>query len=45
MGLLRVLPRPVLGMLDAWSYRIAQRRARERQQKWLQRKAAATKLG
>jgi hypothetical protein len=40
---LRVLPRPLLGALDAWSHRIAQRRARQRQQRWLARKAAAGK--
>lgn len=37
--LLRALPRPVREALDAWSYRIAQRRARQRQQRWAQRKA------
>jgi hypothetical protein len=41
--MLRSLPGPVIGMLDAWSHRIAQRRARQRQQKWLQRRAAAAK--
>lgn len=34
---LRLLPGPVLALLDAWSYRIAQRRARERQRRWAQR--------
>ena len=34
------LPRPLLSVLDAWSRRVARRRAALRQQKWLQRKAA-----
>jgi hypothetical protein len=38
--LLRLLPRPLLAALDAWSYRVARRRAEERQRKWLQRKSA-----
>lgn len=38
--LVQALPRPLLRALDAWSHRVAQRRARERQLKWLQRKAA-----
>ena len=33
------LPQPLLRVLDAWSHRIAQRRARERQRKWLARVA------
>lgn len=37
--LLHLLPVSVLGMLDAWSHRVAQRRALERQRKWLERKA------
>jgi hypothetical protein len=36
----RLLPAPLLALLDAWSHRVAQRRLRERQQRWLQRKAA-----
>lgn len=36
----QALPRPVLGLLDAWSYRVARRRARQRQLQWQQRKAA-----
>lgn len=39
---LRQLPSPLLSLLDAWSYRIAQRHARQRQQRWLSRKAAAS---
>lgn len=37
---LRLLPVPLRAALDAWSYRVAQRRARERRQRWLQRSAA-----
>jgi hypothetical protein len=37
--LLKRLPAPLLGALDAWSHRIARRRAEERQRKWLERKA------
>ena len=37
----RSLPAPVLGALDAWSHRVARRRALTRQQLW-QRKKAAT---
>jgi len=37
----RHLPRWLVRALDAWSYRLAQRRARERQQRWLARKAAS----
>ncbi|HVE54576.1 MAG TPA: hypothetical protein VNB23_14445 [Ramlibacter sp.] len=36
----RALPRPLLVLLDAWSHRVARRRARERQRKWLQSRAA-----
>jgi len=39
--LLQLLPAALVRPLDAWSHRIAQRRALERQQKWLQRKAQA----
>jgi hypothetical protein len=38
--ILRVLPGPVLGVLDAWSQRVARRRWEQRQRKWLQRKLA-----
>ena len=37
---IRFLPGPLLAVLDAWSHRVAQRRARERRQRWLQRDAA-----
>lgn len=37
----RSLPAPVLGALDAWSHRVARRRALKRQLKWQQQKAAA----
>ena len=37
----RSLPAPVLRALDAWSHRVARRRALKRQQKWQRRKAAA----
>jgi hypothetical protein len=37
----RSLPTPVLAALDAWSHRVARRRALKRQQKWQQQKAAA----
>ena len=37
---LHALPRPLLGLLDAWSHRIALRRAQQRQQKWQRRQAA-----
>lgn len=40
-ALLQWLPAPLLSLLDAWSYGVAQRRARERQQRWLRRQAAA----
>lgn len=35
----QALPRPVLGLLDAWSHRVARRRWRERQQKLARRHA------
>ena len=35
--LVQALPRPVLGLLDAWSHRVARRRWRERQQKLARR--------
>lgn len=38
--LLRGLPGPLLRMLDAWSHRVAMRKARERQQRWAARQAA-----
>lgn len=37
---LQLLPSPLLRALDAWSHRVALRRASARQQLWLQRKAA-----
>jgi hypothetical protein len=37
---LRVLPAPVLRLLDAWSLRIARQRAQRRQQQWARRKLA-----
>jgi len=37
----RSLPAPVLGALDAWSLRVARRRAMKRQQLWQRKKAAA----
>ncbi|MEJ8835470.1 hypothetical protein [Ramlibacter sp. AN1133] len=38
--LVRSLPAPVLRALDAWSHRVARRRALKRQQKWQRQKAA-----
>ena len=38
--LVQQLPGPLLKALDAWSHRVARRRAAERQRLWLQRKAA-----
>jgi len=38
---LRRLPAPVRRALDAWSHRVARRRALERQRAWQRRKAAA----
>ena len=40
--LVQRLPAPLLKMLDAWSHRVARRRAQRRMLKWQQRKAAAT---
>jgi len=37
----RHLPKWLVRPLDAWSYRLAQRRAQQRHQKWLARQAAA----
>ena len=37
--LLKVLPGPVLRLLDAWSYRVAQRRQQRRREAWLARRA------
>ena len=37
---IRVLPAPVLRLLDAWSLRIARQRAQRRQQQWARRKLA-----
>jgi hypothetical protein len=34
------LPQWLVRSLDAWSYRVARRRARERQRRWLARTAA-----
>jgi hypothetical protein len=39
--LVQQLPAPLLKALDAWSHRIARRRAQHRMLKWQQRKAAA----
>lgn len=36
--LLRGLPGPLLRQLDAWSHRVALRRARERQERWARSK-------
>ena len=36
----RNLPEPVLRALDAWSHRVARRRALKRQQKWQRQKLA-----
>jgi len=38
---IRSLPAPVLRALDAWSHRVARRRALERQRRWQLQKAAA----
>lgn len=38
--IVQLLPSPLLRVLDGWSYRVAQRRARARQQQWLQAQAA-----
>ena len=37
------LPAPLVRALDAWSHRLARRRAAERQRKWLERRANAHK--
>jgi len=39
---IRTLPAPVLRALDAWSHRVARRRALKRQLKWQRQKAAST---
>jgi hypothetical protein len=39
--LLRLLPAPVLRLLDAWSHRVAKRRQQRRQQAWVRRHAVA----
>ena len=38
---IRLLPGPLVTLLDAWSHRVARRRARQRQQLWSQRAAPA----
>ena len=43
--ILRVLPGPVLGVLDAWSQRVARQRWEQRQRRWLQRKLAGATEG
>jgi hypothetical protein len=43
IGLIRLLPTPLLVMLDAWSHRRAQRRWQLRQQRWQERQALASK--
>jgi hypothetical protein len=42
--IVRQLPRPLLSALDAWSHRVARRRAAERQRKWAQRRPARENL-
>lgn len=37
----RFLPAALVKVLDAWSYRMARRRAQQRQRQWLARKAAS----
>lgn len=39
--LVQLLPSPLLRVLDGWSHRVAQRRARARQRQWLQAQAQA----
>ena len=39
IAVLHWLPQWLLRALDAWSHRVAQRRARERQRRWLARRA------
>jgi len=41
----RSLPDPVLGALDAWSLRVARRRALARQQQWQRQKLAKVNGG
>lgn len=43
--LLRQLPGPVLRQLDTWSHKVAQRRARQRHERWVRRRAAAQRTG
>jgi hypothetical protein len=43
IGLIRLLPAPLLVMLDAWAHRRAQRRWHLRQQRWQERQAPASK--
>jgi hypothetical protein len=43
-GLLRLLPAPLTRALDAWSHRLAMRRAEQRRQRWQQRQAARSAL-
>ena len=38
-AVIHILPQPLLRVLDAWSHRVARRRAQERQRKWLARTA------
>lgn len=39
MAVIHWLPQSLLRVLDGWSHRVAQRRAEERQRKWLARRA------
>lgn len=39
--LLRGLPGPLVRLLDAWSHRVAMRKARERQERWTRRQAGS----
>lgn len=41
--LLRRLPRPVVGLLDAWSRQLARQRAARRQLAWQRRRAATAR--
>lgn len=41
--LLRCVPRPVVGLLDAWSRHLARQHAARRQGAWQRRRAAAAK--
>ncbi len=36
----KLVPAPLRSLLDAWSYRVAQRHARQRQAAWLRRRSA-----